>query len=393
MFDNHSPAELKGHWNYPTQMIFGPGKANELVKISSDLGINTPLIVSDRGLAKLPVITDIIQLFVDEQIPVGLFCEVDPNPTGDNIDAGVERYLKGEHDGIIAIGGGSTLDAGKAIGLMVGQSLPLWDFEDVGDNYLKVNVADMAKVIAVPTTSGTGSEVGRASVILDQQSLCKKIIFHPRMLPQLVVADPLLTINLPPHITAATGIDAFVHSLEAYLAPGFHPMADAIALEGMRLVKENLLTAFNNGGDVTARSNMMAASSMGATAFQKGLGGIHALAHPLGAHYGAHHGLLNAILLPYVLHYNRTAIEDKIAVIAYHLRLADASYSGFMQWLADFSQQLKIPKCLKDIGISPHESRIIGEQAAQDPSAAGNPTPLSADEYASIFINAVEGHF
>lgn len=384
---------LFGNWNYPTQILFGPGKAKSLVEICADRGIRTPLIVTDKGLATLPIITDIVANFEENQVPAGLFSDVDPNPTGDNVEAGVERYLKGEHDGIIAIGGGSALDAGKAIGLMVGQSLPIWDFEDVGDNYLKVNVNDMAPVIALPTTSGTGSEVGRASVILDQDSQTKKIIFHPNMLPELVVADPELTVALPPHITAATGMDAFIHSLEAFLAPGYHPMADAIALEGMRLVKSWLPKAYRDGTNITARSHMMVASSMGATAFQKGLGGVHALAHPLGAHYGAHHGLLNAILLPYVLHYNRDAINDKIADVAYHLRLEQTSFNGFMAWLGDFCEQLQIPKTLKDIGIDCHESRIIGEQAAVDPSASGNPVELTEAEYASIFINAVEGHF
>ncbi len=387
-----SDTEFFGQWNYPTRILFAPDKAKSLVAICRENAIRTPLIVTDSGLAKLPLISDIAELFHLEQYPVGIFSDVDPNPTGENVAAGVSRYLKGEHDGIIAIGGGSALDAGKAIGLMVGQSLPIWDFEDVGDNYTRVNVNDMAPVIAVPTTSGTGSEVGRASVILDTGSHSKKIIFHPNMLPFLVVADPKLTLALPPHITAATGMDAFVHSLEAYLAPGYHPMADAIALEGMRLVKDNLPAAFANGSDIKARSNMMVASTMGATAFQKGLGGVHALAHPIGANYGAHHGLLNAVLLPYVLSYNRDAIIDKIAQVAYHLRLEQCSFEGFMQWLGEFSQQLNIPKSLKAIGIDCHDSRMIGEQAFADPSASGNPSKLNAGEYASIFINAVEGN-
>ena len=380
---------LEGNWNYPTTIRFGAGLAKSLPEQSKQLGISKPLLVTDAGLAKVPFVADIL-----ETLPTGsaLFSDVKPNPTGQNVEAGVACYHDGGHDGIIALGGGSGLDAGKAIGLMVGQSRPIWDFEDIGDNYTRVNVDAMAPVIAVPTTSGTGSEVGRASVIVDESTHSKKIIFHPNMLPGLVIADPALTIGLPPHITAATGMDAFVHSLEAWCAPGYHPMADGIALEGMRLVKQWLLKAVEDGSNIEARSHMMVASSMGATAFQKGLGGVHALAHPLGAHFDAHHGLLNAVLLPYVLRRNRPAIEDKLANVAHHLRLLDVSFDGFLAWLSDFSNQLNIPKTLADIGINADKQAIIGEEAFKDPSAGGNPIALTVDDYAEIFRNAVEGN-
>ncbi|MCJ8272240.1 MAG: iron-containing alcohol dehydrogenase, partial [Psychrosphaera sp.] len=350
-------------------------------------------LVTDKGLASLPIITDVLHQLSNANFNPVIFCEVKPNPTGSNIADGVKCYHQGKHDGIIAIGGGSGLDAGKAIALMVGQDRPIWDFEDVGDNWLRVNEQGIAPIIAIPTTAGTGSEVGRASVIVDEQQHNKKLIFHPKMLPTVVIADPALTVGLPAHITAATGVDAFVHNLEAYCAPGFHPMADAIALEGMRLIKNHLVTAFNDGTNLIARSHMMVASTMGATAFQKGLGGVHALAHPLGANFDAHHGLLNAILLPYVLKANRAHIEIRIAKIAYHLRLEDPTFDGFMAWLTDFSQQLSIPENLGKIGISAEKHQMIGEQAALDPSASGNPVALSAAQYASIFVNAVEGNF
>jgi alcohol dehydrogenase class IV len=391
MADTTERSELYGNWNYPTSIRFGVGKIGELADVCCQLNIKNPLLVTDKGLASLPLIADILQNLSDANFNPVLFCEVKPNPTGSNIADGVKCYHQGNHDGVIAIGGGSGLDAGKAIALMVGQDRPIWDFEDAGDNWLRVNEQGVAPIIAIPTTSGTGSEVGRASVIVDEQQHNKKLIFHPKMLPAVVIADPALTVGLPAHITAATGIDAFVHNLEAYCAPGYHPMADGIALEGMRLIKNHLVAAFNDGSNLVARSHMMVASTMGATAFQKGLGGVHALAHPLGANFDAHHGLLNAILLPYVLRANRAHIEVKIAEVAYHLRLENPTFDGFMCWLTDFSQQLSIPKNLSDIGISAEKHQMIGEQAVLDPCASGNPVALNASEYASIFVKAVEG--
>jgi len=380
--------QLQGNWNFPTQMRFGVGCIAQLAKACKELNIKKPLLVTDEGLAKMDFVGDIVKT-IDE---ASLFSDVKSNPTGKNIDAGVAFYKQGGHDGVIALGGGSALDAGKAIALMVGQDRPLWDFEDTGDNWSRVNVAAMAPVIAVPTTAGTGSEVGRASVIVDEVSHSKKIIFHPDMLPAIVIADPALTVGLPPHITAATGVDAFVHSLEAYCAPGYHPMADGIALESMRLIKHWLPAAFADGTNLTARSHMLAAASMGAVAFQKGLGAVHALAHPLGAIFDKHHGLLNAILLPYVLQKNRSVIEDKISHVARCLGLEKYSFDAFFKWIMTFRKQLEIPDDLDSIGITTDESELIGELALADPSAAGNPQPLTAQQYSEIFIAAVTGN-
>lgn len=389
-------ADLTGNWNYPTNIRFGAGRISELAAICQQSTLKNPamkkpLLVTDKGLANHAMTVDILAQLRDAGLQTDLFAEVKPNPTGNNVVAGAEYYHWGNHDGVIALGGGSALDAGKAIALMVGQQRPLWDFEDVGDNWQRVNEQSMAPVIAIPTTAGTGSEVGRASVIVDERQHNKKIIFHPNMLPQMVIADPALTAGLPAHITAATGLDAFVHNLEAYCAPGYHPMAEGIALEGMRLVKDWLPKAVADGNDLVARSHMMIASTMGATAFQKGLGGVHALAHPLGAIFDAHHGLLNAILLPYVLLRNREAIEIKIGEISHHLRLEDRSFDGFLQWVIDFRQQLGIPNALKDIGITDEQHTLIGEQALLDPSSGGNPIALSAQDYTAIFVNAVKG--
>ncbi|MFT4925503.1 MAG: alcohol dehydrogenase class IV [Phenylobacterium sp.] len=391
MPDSTQLSQLNGNWNYPTNIRFGAGRINELADICQQLQFKKPLLVTDKGLAKLAMTGDILRQLTDAGLQCELFGEIKPNPTGNNIIAGAEYYHWGNHDSVIALGGGSALDAGKAIALMVGQTRPLWDFEDVGDNWQRVNEQGMAPVIAIPTTAGTGSEVGRASVIVDEQQRNKKLIFHPNMLPQMVLADPALTAGLPAHITAATGLDALVHNLEAYCAPGYHPMADGIALEAMRLIKQWLPKAVNDGNDLVARSHMMVASTMGATAFQKGLGGVHALAHPLGAIFDAHHGLLNAILLPYVLIRNREAIEDKISEIAHHLRLEQANFAGFMTWLTEFSQALKIPTTLSDIGINDEHHHLIGEQALLDPSAGGNPIALTAQDYSEIFIGAVNG--
>lgn len=382
---------LRGNWNYPTSMRVGVGRIAELAEVCQQLQIEKPLLVTDAGLVKLPFVSDIVETVNLAGFKIKVFSDVKPNPTGKNVEEGVKAYQQGRHDGVIAFGGGSALDAGKAIALMVGQSRPLWDFEDVGDNWLRVDSTGMATSIAIPTTAGTGSEVGRASVIVDEISHSKKIIFHPDMLPKIVIADPQLTTGLPPHITAATGLDAFVHSLEAYCALGYHPMADGIALEGMRLVKENLPIAFADGNDLVARSNMLVASSMGATAFQKGLGAVHALAHPLGALFDAHHGLLNAILLPYILESNRPAIEDKLAHVARCLELEEYSFDGFFYWLMAFRQALQIPDKLQAIGITTDQAEQIGELAVQDPSASGNPIPFTAQQYTAIFIRAVTG--
>jgi alcohol dehydrogenase class IV len=389
--DQKALDKLRGNWNYPTNLRFGVGRCKELPEICRQLNMHKPLLVTDVGLANQPFVADIIKLNEAAGVPTAVFSDVKSNPTGANVEAGVNVYLQGGHDGVIALGGGSALDAGKAIALMIGQKRPLWDFEDVGDNWQRVETTGMAPTIAIPTTAGTGSEVGRASVIVDESCHRKKIIFHPNMLPAVVIADPALTQGLPAAITAATGMDAFVHNLEAYCALGYHPMADGIALEGMRLIKEWLPVAFRHGDDLVARSHMLVASSMGATAFQKGLGAVHALAHPLGALFDKHHGLLNAILLPYVLVKNKEAIKAKLTHVARCLDIYDPSFSGFMRWLLEFRAALNIPADLKAIGIGVEQSALIGQMAAQDPSASGNPIAFTPERYADIFVNAVNG--
>lgn len=390
MDTSNAATHLSGSWNYPTLIDFGLGKVNSVPGLCRDKNINNPLLVIDRGLVQLPFVQEFIAYFAKEEISLGVFSDVKANPTGGNVEDGKKAYLNGNHDGVIAMGGGSALDAGKAIALLVGQNRPLWDFEDEGDNWTRVNADLMAPVIAVPTTSGTGSEVGRASVIVDEKRKKKAIIFHPNMMPGHVVCDPQLTVGLPSTITAATGLDAFVHCFEAYCAPGFHPMADGIALEGMRLVKENLPAACDDGLDLVARSNMMVASTMGATAFQKGLGGVHALAHPLGAIYDKHHGLLNAILLPYVVKRNYDAIEEKLENIARYLQLeGNQGARCFVDWILSFRKSLDIPNYLSEIGINGGRADEIGTFALEDPTSAGNPVQLSASEYTDIFREAL----
>ena len=380
---------LQGNWSYPTAITFGIGSVRQLPAACREEGINRPLLVTDAGLARLDFVTDLIETSRQAGLNTSLFYDVKPNPTGSNVEAGVQAYRQGQHDGVIALGGGSALDAAKAIALMVGQNRPLWDFEDVGDNWLRVNAEAIAPLIAIPTTAGTGSEVGRAAVIVDETEQRKVIIFHPAMLANRVIADPALTTGLPAALTAATGMDAFVHSLEAYCANGYHPMADGIALQAITLVSKWLPLAYSEGGNLEARSHMLAASMMGAVAFQKGLGAVHALAHPLGAVYDRHHGLLNAILLPYVLQYNRPAIEQKVVHIARVLELDDMSFEGFQHWILQLRETLQIPRDLQSIDISVEKSKLIGTMASRDPSAAGNPVVLSAEQYSALFETAV----
>ncbi len=389
MNSNDDVDMMSGFWNYPTSMIFGVDAVLRVPGLCLEQGLINPLLVCDRGIADLPFVHSLVTAFASASISLGVFADVKANPTGKNVDDGVMAFRQGGHDAVIALGGGSALDAGKAIALMSGQDRALWDFEDEGDNWTRVLVDGVEPIIALPTTSGTGSEVGRASVIVDELRKKKVIIFHPQMLPATVVCDPKLTIGLPPAVTAATGVDAFVHCFEAYCAPGFHPMADGIALEGMRLIKENLLTAYRDGGNLVARANMMAASSMGATAFQKGLGAVHALAHPLGALFDKHHGLLNAILLPFVIHKNMIEISAKLENISRYLQLDVCSAEGFVEWLLSWRRDLGIPHYLKDIGIGGDRAEDIGRFAVNDPSASGNPMPLTATEYTEIFLQAV----
>ncbi len=386
-----APASPVGNWNYPTKVCFGAGRIKELPSACQSLGMKNPLLVTDPGLAKLPMVAAAVDAVKAGGLGIAVFSDIKPNPIGRNVDDGVAAYKKGKHDGVIAFGGGSALDAGKAVALMAGQTRPMWDFEDVGDNWTRVNAAGIAPVVSVPTTSGTGSEVGRASVITEGATHTKKIIFHPGMMPAIVIADPELTVGLPTHITAATGMDAFAHCLEAFCAPGFHPLADGVALEGMRLVKEYLPRAVKDGRDMEARANMMAAAAMGATAFQKGLGAIHSLSHPVGAIYDAHHGLTNAVFMPYVLAYNRKAIEARIAAVGRYLGLAKPGFDGFLNWVLELRKELKIPHNCRDLGVE--ESRLdeLATMAAADPTAGGNPVPVDAAALKKLYQAALAG--
>jgi hypothetical protein len=383
---------LKGNWNYPTSVKFGVGRIKELPEHCKALGLKRPLLITDPGLAGLPMIKDAIARNEAAGIPTGLYSEVQGNPIGKNVSDGVKVYKDGGHDGVIAFGGGSALDAAKAVALMVGQTRPIWDFEDVGDWWTRINAAGIAPIIAVPTTSGTGSEVGRASVITDETNHVKKIIFHPKMLPAIVIDDPALTVGLPPHITAATGMDALSHCLEAYCAPGFHPLADGIALEGMRLVAENLPTAVKDGKNLVARANMMAAASMGATAFQKGLGGMHAISHPLGALYNTHHGLTNAVVMPYVLDFNREAIDERMTRLARFLGLPKPGFKGVMEWVLKLRKEIGIPHTLKEIGVDDKRIDEVALAAEADPSAGGNPIKVGRVELGKIFVAGLNGN-
>ncbi|MBT3203409.1 MAG: iron-containing alcohol dehydrogenase [Gammaproteobacteria bacterium] len=380
------------NWNYPTNVKVGAGRINELSDLCKGLGMQAPLMITDPGLAALPMLKKIVDDVNASGLRCGFFSGIQANPTGENVQAGVAFYQEYKHDGVIAFGGGSALDAAKAVALMVGQTKPIWDFEDVGDNWTHVNVEAMAPVVAVPTTAGTGSEVGRASVITDAEKHLKKIIFHPNMLPTEVILDPELTVGLPSMITAATGMDALSHNLEALCSPFYHPMGEGIAVEGIRLVQEFLPRAVADGSDIEARTQMLVCSSMGATAFQKGLGGMHALAHPLGALFNAHHGTLNAILMPYVLKANRSEIEQRIDRLTRYMGLSETGFDGFMNWVLEMRKQLKIPHSLAEINIDTDQAETVGKMAVEDPSAGGNPISFSAEQYQQIFIDAVNGN-
>jgi alcohol dehydrogenase class IV len=377
---------LKGNWNYPTTVWAGPGRLAELPAACERAGIARPLIVTDKGLLQAPMIARAAGL-----VQAAVFGEVSGNPTAAHVEAGLKVYRAGNHDGVVAIGGGAALDTGKTIAFMSGQSRPLWDFEDVGDWWTRAAPAGIAPVVAIPTTAGTGSEVGRAGVILNEETHQKKIIFHPLMMPKIVILDPELTVGLPRAVTAATGMDAFVHCFEAFCAPGFHPLADGVALEGMRLIATYLPRACANGADIEARAQMLAAAAMGATAFQKGLGGVHAIAHPVGSFYGTHHGLTNAVILPYVMLHNRAAIEAKCATVARVLDLQPGGFDGLLAWVLGLRRQLGIQHSLAGIGVDAAQAAVIGREAAIDPSAGGNPIPVDAAALEKIFRAAVAG--
>jgi len=383
----------KYNWNYPTTMWVGENRIKDLNIACKTLNIRKPLLVTDSGLAQSDIIKNALLNLKDGGIAVELYSNVVGNPTGTNVNEGVEFYKKNNCDGVIAFGGGSGLDVGKAIAFMSAQTLPIWDFEDVGDNWTKANSDKIAPIIAVPTTAGTGSETGRASVILNEETGVKNIIFHPKFLPSIVILDPVLTVGLPPKITAATGMDALAHNLEAYCAPGFHPMADGIALEGMRLINKWLLEAVKNGSNLEARMNMLTAASMGSTAFQKGLGAIHSLSHPVNALNNVHHGLSNAIFMPYVLTFNKDVIEEKIIKVCDYLELKDQSFDGFINWVLDLRKQLDIPHKLSEV-IEEKDLQLdrLPKMALEDPSTGGNPKKLTEADMKVMYQHSMLGN-
>ena len=368
---------LKANWSYPTAIRFGAGRIAELPQACATAGISRPLLVTDRGLAGLPVTAGTLDILETAGLGRALFSDVDPNPDEINLAAGIEAFKAGGHDGIVAFGGGSGLDLAKMVAFMAGQSRPVWDFEDIGDWWTRADAEAVFPNVAVPTTAGTGSEVGRASVITNSQTHEKKIIFHPKVLPSVVIADAELTVGMPPAITAGTGMDAFAHCLEAYCSPHYHPMSQGIALEGMRLVKEYLPRAFATPGDLEARANMMAAAMMGATAFQKGLGAIHAISHPVGAHHNTHHGTTNAVVMQAVLRFNRPAVEDRLAQAAAYLGL-EGGFDGFYALVGELNAALSIPRNLREMGVTDPDIDTLLAGALSDPSCGGNPVPMTA---------------
>ena len=382
----------KTNWNYPTTIWIGQDRIKDLSIACKNLNINKPLLVTDKGLASSDIIKNSLSNLKQDSFEVILYSNVVGNPTGTNVSEGVEIYRKNNCDGVIAFGGGSGLDVGKAVAFMSGQDLPIWDFEDVGDNWIKARSNSIAPIIAVPTTAGTGSETGRASVILNEVTGVKKIIFHPKFLPSIVILDPLLTTSLPPDITAATGMDALAHNFEAYCAPGYHPMADGIALEGIRIINNWLLAAVEDGSNIEARMNMLTAASMGSTAFQKGLGAIHSLSHPVNALNNIHHGLSNAIFMPYVLTFNKNVIEKKIIKICEYLEFQNKTFDGFLNWTLNLRKRLNIPHKLTDV-IEKDKIDIdrLSKMAIDDPSTSGNPKKLSLEDIKIMYQHSITG--
>lgn len=381
---------LRANWNYPTRVLFGVGRIAELPDACRSAGILRPLLVTDPGLAGLPMVKSVVDTNEAAGIPTALFTDVQPNPVLRNVEAGVKAYRDGGHDGIIAFGGGSSLDVGKSIAFMLPQTRPLWDFEDVGDWWTRANAEGIAPVIAVPTTAGTGSEVGRGTVITNEETHTKKIIFHPKMLPVTAILDPELTVGMSPKMTAGTGMDALSHNLEAYCATYYHPLADGIGVEGVRLIKEWLPTAVRDGKNLEARAHVLAAAAMGASAFQKGLGAVHALSHPVGALYDTHHGMTNGVFLPYVLAFNRRAIEPKITRLSAYLGLTP-SFEAFLEWILELRRETGVPHTLRDFGVGPERIEEMAKMAEVDPPAYGNPIPITADDCKRLYRNALDG--
>ena len=379
------------NWNYPTTIWVGKDRIKDLYLACSNLKIQNPLFVTDKDLINLPMVKEVISKIKNRIDNIEVFSDFSGNPFGENVEEGVKEFKKNNCDGVIAFGGGSGLDVGKAIAFMSAQTRPIWDFEDIGDYWKRANNENIPPIIAIPTTAGTGSETGRASAIINKETGVKKIIFHPKFLPSIVILDPILTKDLSPRLTGATGMDALAHNLEAFCAPGFHPMADGIAIEGMKLIKKSLLNAVHNGNDLDARSDLLAAASMGSTAFQKGLGAIHSLSHPLNAKFNIHHGLSNAIFMPYVLTFNREAIEERIISICDYLNLSK-SFNSFLDWILDLRKELEIPHKLSDvIDINKLDIDELSEMALNDPSTSSNPKTLTISDMKIIYKNSISG--
>ena len=377
------------NWNYPTSIWFGEKRINEIQKACESLNIKKPLIVTDPGILKTNIVEKINQSLNSK---ANIFSDVQSNPTGNNVEQGVLYFNANSNDGVIAVGGGSGMDVGKGIAFMAGQNRPLWDFEDIGDYWTRANSEVIKPIIAVPTTAGTGSETGRAGVYTNEKTHEKKIIFHPKMLPSVVILDPELTVPLPKSLTAFTGMDALAHCLEAYSSNYFHPLSQGIAREGMYMIKQYLIKAYEDGTNLEARGNMLAASSMGSIAFQKGLGAIHSLSHPVGAIYNTHHGLTNAVFMPYVLKKNRKAIEEKIIALSKYLNLKETSFDGFMKWILDLREKLLIPHTLKELINDNSKFEQMSVMAKDDPSTGGNPIKLESADFLDLYINSYNGN-
>ncbi len=383
---------MKSNWNYPTTVWVGNNRIIEINFACKSLKIQKPLFVTDKELAGLDFVKNVIKIIEKEFKNLNIFSNFSGNPTGKNVDEGVKEFKKNKCDGVIAFGGGSGLDVGKAIAFMSGQTRPIWDFEDIGDYWKRANNNNIAPIIAVPTTAGTGSETGRASAIINNETKVKKIIFHPKFLPSIVILDPALTLDLSPRLTAATGMDALAHNLEAFCAPGFHPMADGIAIEGIRLTKKSLMTAFKDGKNLEARSDMLAAASMGSTAFQKGLGAIHSLSHPVNAQFNLHHGLSNAIFMPYVLTYNKKFIEKRIVSICDYLGLKK-NFKNFLDWILELRKELNIPHALSEVIIEDKfDLEKLSKMALEDPSTATNPRLLNLEDMKKLYDHSMKGN-
>ena len=376
------------NWNYPTTIWFGDQRINEIQKACESLNIHKPLIVTDPGILKTGIIEKINSSL---NTKANIFSDVQSNPTGNNVELGVSYFNSNAHDGVIAVGGGSGMDVGKGIAFMAGQDRPLWDFEDVGDYWTRANSEAIQPIIAVPTTAGTGSETGRAGVYTNEETKEKKIIFHPKMLPSIVILDPELTVPLPKSLTAFTGMDALAHCLESYCSNFFHPFSQGIALEGMFIVKNNLINAYHDGSNLDARGSMLAASSMGSIAFQKGLGAIHSLSHPVGAIYNTHHGLTNAVFMPYVLKRNKKVIEEKIISLSRYLNLEDQTFEGFMNWILYLRKELLIPHTLKELIQDDSKFEEMSKMAKDDPSTGGNPISLETNDFYNLYKDSYSG--